>query len=211
MYLSESGGGHRFVPLPWEAQLAPVQGMAAVDLTGDGLCDLACVQNSYAPAPFLGRFAGGLGVVLVNEGRGEFRAIPPDASGFVVEGDAKALVTTDLDADGWPDFAASRNDANILTFRHRGLPGHVPLRISLQGSRGNPAAIGAQLTLTLTDGSIRTAEIEAGSGYYSQSTPSAFFALPSPPKSLSVLWPDGQKTVHEIASTAPVHWRIQAP
>ncbi|HTO03537.1 MAG TPA: VCBS repeat-containing protein, partial [Opitutus sp.] len=32
VYLSEPGGRHRFVPLPWEAQLAPIQGMVALDL-----------------------------------------------------------------------------------------------------------------------------------------------------------------------------------
>ena len=211
VYLSQRDGRHLFAALPWHAQLAPIQGMVALDLTGDGLPDLACVQNLYSTAPFLGRFAGGIGLVLVNDGRGEFRAVPSKESGFVVPGDAKALVATDLNADGWPDLVASRNNAKVLTFRHRGLAGHRPLRISLQGPRGNPTALGAQLTLSLTDGSIHAAEISAGSGYYSQSSPTAFFALPSPPQSLSVLWPDGKLTVHEFGVATPVHLRVRAP
>jgi hypothetical protein len=122
------------------------------------------------------------------------------------------LVVTDLNADGWPDLVASRNDAKVMTFVHRGLAGHQPLRISLRGPAGNPTAVGAQLMLTLADGSVRTAEIDAGSGYYSQSSPSAFFALPSPPQSLSVLWPDGKLSDHKIGSdAASSHLQIKRP
>ena len=198
IYLSQPAGPHRFVPLPWEVQLAPVQGMVALDLTGDGHPDLALGQNSHAPAPSLGRFTGGLGVILVNDGRGDFQALDPQQSGFIVPGDAKALVVTDLDADNWPDLVASRNDAPALAFRHRGLSGHRPLRLVLQGPPGNPTALGARLTLTLADGTTRTTEITAASGYYSQSSPAVFLALPAAPRSLQVRWPDGRSTEHRV-------------
>jgi len=181
-------------------QLAPVQGLVALDLNGDGHPDLALLQNSHAPTPSLGRFTGGLGVVLLNDGHGGFRALDPQASGLIVPGDAKALVVTDLDGDGWPDLVASRNDEPALAFRHRGVAGQRPLRIVLQGPPGNPTGIGARLTLTLADGTTRTAEVSAGSGYYSQSSPAAFFSHPtaSPPRSLTVSWPAGSASQHTI-------------
>ncbi|HEX2861351.1 MAG TPA: ASPIC/UnbV domain-containing protein, partial [Lacunisphaera sp.] len=205
VYLSQSNGPHRFVPLPWAVQLAPVQGMVAVDLTGDGHADLALVQNSHAPTPSLGRFTGGLGVVLANDGRGNFHALGPQQSGFVVPGDAKALVLTELNADGWPDLVASRNDEPALAFRHRGTENQRSFRVQLQGLPGNPTAIGARLTLTLADGSTRTAEIAAGSGYASQSTPSAFFSYPagSPPRQLTITWPHGSTSTHPFSAPPP--------
>ena len=202
VYLSQPAGPHRFVPLPWAVQLAPVQGMVAPDLTGDGHPDLALVQNSHAPTPSLGRFTGGLGVLLTNDGHGNLRALGPQEAGLVVPGDAKALVVTDLDADNWPDLVASRNDEPALAFRHRGLAGHRPLRLVLQGPPGNPTALGARLTLTLADGSTRTSEVTAASGYYAQPSPAVFFALPPGPASLAVIWPDGSTTKHQLPADA---------
>ncbi|AOS43593.1 FG-GAP repeat protein [Lacunisphaera limnophila] len=204
VYLSQPVGPHRFVALPWEVQLAPVQGMVALDVTGDGHVDLALVQNSHAPASSLGRFSGGVGVMLAGDGRGGFRALDPQTSGLLVPGDAKALVVTDRNADGWPDLVASRNDESALAFVHRGLDGHRPLRVALQGPAGNPSAIGANVTLILADGSTRTAMVSAGSGYYSQSTPAVFFSFPAatPPRSITITWPDGATSAHPLSADA---------
>jgi hypothetical protein len=200
VYLSQPDGTYRFSALPWEVQLAAVQGMVALDLTGDGHPDLALVQNAHAPTPSLGRFSGGVGLVLANDGHGNFRALDPQESGLLVPGDAKALVVADLNRDGWPDLVASRNDLPALAFQHRGIAGQRPLRIELHGPPGNPTGVGAKLTLTLADGSACTADVAAGSGYYAQSSPAVFFSYPAsvPPRSLTVAWPDGPKT------TAPV-------
>jgi hypothetical protein len=202
VYLSQPIGPHRFVPLPWPVQLAPVQGLVALDLTGDSHPDLALVQNSHAPAASLGRFTGGVGVILANDGRGAFTALDPQSAGLIVPGDAKALVVTDLDGDAWPDLVASRNDEPALAFRHAGLPGRRPLRLVLQGTTGNPTALGAKLTLTLSDGSTRTSEVTTGSGYYSQSSPALFLALPPGPASLAITWPNGAQTQHTLEAQA---------
>jgi hypothetical protein len=211
VYLSQPGGPHRFTPLPWPVQLAPVQGMVALDLTGDGHPDLALVQNSHAPTPSLGRFTGGLGVILANDGRGGFTALDPQQAGFVVPGDAKALVVDDLNGDGWPDLVASRNDEPVLAFRHGGIPGRRPLRVVLQGPPGNPTALGARLTFTLPDSSTRTTELTAGSGYYSQSSPALFLALPPGPVSLAITWPNGAKSTHVPESNGRTDAVIVAP
>jgi len=209
IYLSQPAGPHRFTPLPWPVQLAPVQGLVALDLTGDGHPDLALVQNSFAPAPSLGRFAGGLGAILVNDGTGGFRALDPQESGFLVPGDAKALVVTDLDQDHRPDLVVSRNDEPALAFRYRGLPGRRPLRILLQGPAGNPTAVGARLVLTAADGTRHRAEVVAGSGYYSQSSPAVFFAVPAGPATLAVTWPDGATTEHRFAADDTGSFAVQ--
>jgi hypothetical protein len=129
---------------------------------------------------------------------------------LVVPGDAKALVVTDLDADGWPDLVASRNDEPALAFRNQGRAGHQAFGVQLQGPPGNPTAIGAKLTLTLADGSTQTAELSAGSGYLSQSSSTAFFTYPtaSPPRLLAVSWPDGTSQQHTFASPPPAILRF---
>jgi hypothetical protein len=52
----------------------------------------------------------------------------------------------------------------------------------------------------MSDGARQSAEVSAGSGYYSQSTPDCFFGWldANPPRTVGVRWPSGD------ASEAPV-------
>jgi hypothetical protein len=199
VFLSQPDGTYRFEPLTRLMQIAPLQGMVAGDFDGDGCADIYAVQNSYAPIPAVGRFDGGLSQLLRGDGHGHFTPVPPAASNLLVPGDAKALAVLDLDHDGWPDFLVTRNNDTTLAFRNNGVAGHKSLRIVLHGPAGNPAAVGARITVELTDGLSQTSEVYAGSGYYSQSTAAGFFGYPeaNPPKQIRVRWPSGITTVHD--------------
>ncbi len=202
VFLSQPDGTWRFEPLPRIAQIAPLQGIVTGDFDGDGKTDIYTVQNSFAPIASVGRFDGGLSQLLRGDGHGHFTAVTPAQSGLVVPGDAKALAAFDLDGDGWTDFVVTRNNASSLAFRNHGVPGHHPLRVLLRGAAGNPSAIGATVTLELADGSTETAEIQAGSGYYSQSSAAAAFGYPdgNPPRKISIRWPNGATSAQNLSS-----------
>ncbi|HEY4300098.1 MAG TPA: FG-GAP-like repeat-containing protein [Candidatus Didemnitutus sp.] len=204
VFLSQPDGTHRFRPLPRLAQIAPIEGMVTGDFDGDGKTDLYAVQNSYAPIPQVGRFDGGLSQLLKGDGRGNFSAVPARESGLIVPGDAKAVVTLDLNGDGSPGFVVSRNDSTPLVFAARTEAGRHFLRVILRGPAGNRDAIGAQVTLEMSDGNRQTMEIAAGSGYYSQSAPAALFGWSdtNAPRQLRVRWPDGRSTVHPVSDQA---------
>ena len=200
VFLSQPDGKFRFEPLPRLAQIAPFQGLIAGDLDGDGRADIYAVQNSYAPVPAVGRFDGGLSLLLRGDGHGNFAPVPPAESGLIVPGDAKALAVLDLGHNGWPGFLVTRNNNTTLAFRNGGVPGRHSLRIQLHGPAGNPTEIGARITIELMDGTTQVSEVYAGSGYYSQSTAACFFGFPdsNPPKKISVHWPSGLVTEHGI-------------
>ncbi len=204
VFLSQPDGTYRFEPLPRIAQVAPLQGLVAGDFDGDGHADIYAVQNSYAPGTGVGRFDGGVSQLLKGDGRGHFTPIPPIESGLLVPGDAKALAVLDLDGDGWPDFLLTRNQSTMLAFRNRGVAGRHSLSVRLRGPPGNPDAVGARVSLELADGSTETAEVQAGSGYYSQSSPGCFFGYPdgNPPRQLRIRWPDGTTTAPAIPPDA---------
>ena len=203
VFLSQPDGTYRFEPLPRIAQISPLQGLAAGDFAGDGHADVYAVQNSYAPIPSVGRFDGGLSQLLLGDGQGGLTPVPPAASGLVVPGDAKALAVLDLDQDGWPDFLVSRNNDTTLAFRNNGLPGHKSFGVRLHGPPGNPTAVGARVSVELSDGSAQTSEVYAGSGAYSQSSPECFFGYPDacPPKTIRVRWPNGSTSSQPFSGT----------
>jgi len=198
--LSQPDGTHRFEALPRIAQIAPIQGLAAGDFDGDGNADIYALHNSYSPIPSVGRFDGGLSILLRGDGRGGFAAVPLAVSGLAVPGDAKALAVIDADRDGWPDFLVSRNDSTTIAFRNAGMANRRSLSIVLSGSDGNPTAIGARITVKAQDGSTQTGEVHAGSGYYSQSASACFFgyADSNPLLQVVVRWPSGNSSVHTV-------------
>jgi hypothetical protein len=198
--LSQPDGTYRFYPLPRLAQISPLQGIVAGDFDGDGNTDLYAVQNSFAPIPVVGRYDGGLSQLLRGDGHGHFTAVPVADSGLIVSGDAKGLVALDLNGDGWADFVVTRNNAPTLCFHNTGVAGHQPLCVVLRGAAGNPFGIGARLTVEYADGATRIAEVSAGSGYYSQSAPTAFFGYRdvNPVRRVTVRWPDGPTTAREV-------------
>jgi hypothetical protein len=193
VFLSQADGTFRFEPLPRIAQIAPLQGIVAGDFDGDGRADIYAVQNSYAPIPSVGRFDGGLSQLLRGDGRGSFTPVPPADSRLIVPGDAKALAVLDMDRNGRPGFLLTRNKNTTLAFRNKGVAGQRSLRIALRGPPGNPTAVGARITVELSDGSAQTSEVYAGSGYYSQSTAACFFGYPESvaPTKVHVRWPSG--------------------
>ena len=207
VFLSEPGGKFRFASLPRLAQISPVQGMVAGDFDGDGKADIYALQNSHAPVRVIGRFDGGLSLLLRGDAKGNFEPVSPAESGLVVPGDAKALAVLDLDANGWPDFLATRNSGTSVAFQNRGAAGRRSFSVSLRGAAGNPTAVGARVTVTQHDGSSQTCEVHAGSGYYAQSSASCFFGYKeeNPPRTIRVRWPAGATSEHAFrAGGTPV-------
>ena len=61
--------------------------------------------------------------------------------------------------------------------------------------------MGARIKARFKDGSVRAAEVYAGSGYLSQAESLCFFGYPfeNPPISFEVTWPNGAQTEHPFA------------
>jgi len=117
MFLQQYDGRFTYSPLPHAAQIAPVNAIVAMDLTGDGKLDLYCVGNNFGPEPTTGRFDGGLGVLLKGDGRGGFAALTPAESGLLVMGEARAVAT--LPGGSGPRLVVACNQGSLLLFEKR--------------------------------------------------------------------------------------------
>jgi hypothetical protein len=205
VFLNDGSGHFAFRPLPRMAQSAPIFGVVAADFTGDGHTDLFLAQNFNGPQVETGRYDGGLSLLLVGDGTGEFTPATPAESGIAISGEGRAAALTDWNLDGWPDLLVTRINENVLALTHRGSASGGSFSVALAGPAGNPGAVGARITACFQDGSVEAAEIYAGSGYLSQSEPVVFFgyAPTNPPVSIDVNWPDGSESSHPFVRGVP--------
>jgi hypothetical protein len=109
-----AGGTFSLTALPREAQLAPIYGIAARDIDGNGTMDLLVAGNFDGVKPEIGRMAASEGLVLLADGRGGFRAQRPAESGFRVPGQTRDLQRVRT-ARG-ERFVVARNNAAPLVF-----------------------------------------------------------------------------------------------
>ncbi|MBV9469154.1 MAG: ASPIC/UnbV domain-containing protein, partial [Abitibacteriaceae bacterium] len=116
----------------------------------------------------------------------------------------RGLACADIDLDGDLDVLLTTNGSAPMLLRNDlGAKAQLNnvLRLTLEGTRSNRSAIGAQVTVTIQlpgqpkDVSLRRM-VKSGSSYLSQSELPLTFGLgrASQIKSLSILWPSGQRT-----------------
>jgi enediyne biosynthesis protein E4 len=89
-------GSFKMHPLPLAAQYAPIYGILPQDMDHDGLVDIFLVGNDFGMEVQQGMADALVGVVLKNMGNGSFSALPLDKSHFFVPGDAKGLVSINV-------------------------------------------------------------------------------------------------------------------
>jgi len=111
-------GSFTLVPLPLEAQLAPVYGILAQDLDGDGKPDLLLAGNFDGVQPEIGRMSASYGLALRGDGMGRFTPLPAAQSGFAVPGQARDIQR--VRTRGGDLYLVARNNDRPLIFRSTG-------------------------------------------------------------------------------------------
>ena len=91
-FLSNSAGKYVVADLPKESQYSPVYSIIQMDFNGDGNTDLLLSGNNSHAKLRLGKFDANYGVLLAGDGKGRFRYINQNESGFNVWGDVRSCI-----------------------------------------------------------------------------------------------------------------------
>jgi hypothetical protein len=108
-------GSFTLVPLPREAQIAPVYGVLARDFDRDGKLDLLLAGNLAGVQPAFGSMMASYGLLLRGDGRGGFAVVRAFESGFIVPGQTRDIQR--LRTRGGDLYIVARNNDRPLFFR----------------------------------------------------------------------------------------------
>ena len=114
----ENLGGGRWErrPLPAMAQVSPVYAILPLDANEDGRTDLLLAGNYEKTRANWGRLDGNHGVLLLNQGNGNWEYVPQRLSGFQIRGDVREIL------------AFNRNGGQLLLFAQNNAPASAYLR-----------------------------------------------------------------------------------
>jgi hypothetical protein len=92
--------------------------MVSKDMNHDGNLDLLLVGNDYGMEPLSGRHDAFMGLVLIGNGKGDFKSLSIAESGFYIKGDGKGLAKIQS-ANGQELLIATQNQERLLVFEEK--------------------------------------------------------------------------------------------
>lgn len=159
-YIENLGEGKfQIRSLPQEAQLAPVYAIATGDFNQDNLADMLLTGNDYGTELGMGRYDALNGLVLINDGNGEFSPLSLEESGISIPGDGKSLVKLFTQTDNLV-LLAGQNQGPLKAFSQAVDPKKV---ITLD-------QLDCVARIQLKDGKSYREELPYGNSFLSQST-----------------------------------------
>ena len=92
VFINDKNGKFTAKPLPMQAQLSPMYGMAVNDFDKDGNLDILMGGNFYQSKPEVGIYDASYGVLLKGDGKGNFTALTTQQSGVNIKGAVRDIL-----------------------------------------------------------------------------------------------------------------------
>lgn len=158
-YLQNNGNGTFTVkPLPMEAQFSCIYGMVPFDVNNDGNLDLIAHGNFFSPETETEKQDACIGITLIGDGKGNFKPMNVQESGFFNKKDAKALALIYLGKNEAPVILGTNNNDSMFAYE---FTKNIQSKIALtQHDRF--------ADIYFKDGKKARHEVNIGDGYLSQ-------------------------------------------
>jgi hypothetical protein len=179
---------------------------AIVDLDNDGWKDLYVARSNVLDniAQFTQRPYGEPNTVFRNLRTGKFQDVTSTAGpAFQLPSANRGAAFGDLDNDGRMDLVVNVLNGKAKVFHNTTRNDNHWMLLKLTGVKSNRLGLGAQIRLTLDDGSIEYNHATTSTGYASSSDPRVHFGLGASrvAKEIQIVWPSGRKQVmHDVAA-----------
>ncbi|MEM7453723.1 MAG: FG-GAP-like repeat-containing protein, partial [Planctomycetota bacterium] len=192
LLINDGEGKFEVRSLPRLAQISPGFGVTIEDVNLDGHADICVAQNFMSPQPETGQMDGGLGLVMLGDGAGNFEPLGPAQSGIMVPGQGMGLTVIDVNKDAAPDLLMTVNDRPTRLFLNEASSDRSRFVLQLDGGNGNLTGIGAQVEVVTSGDRKIVREVYSNSGYLSQSAGELFFSLDGDEtvQSFNIRWAD---------------------
>ncbi len=118
--LNMGGGQMQIMPLPNEAQIAPINAIVLQDFDGDSKLDLLIAGNLYVSEVETGRADAGRGLYLKGKGDGTFHPASFARSGLRLTGDVKDIVELKNGSGGQKRFLVGNNNGPLQVITWKG-------------------------------------------------------------------------------------------
>ncbi|WP_405381721.1 VCBS repeat-containing protein [Maribacter sp. LLG6340-A2] len=115
-------GSFNYSVLPNEVQYAPINDMVITDYDNDAFEDILLVGNNFGNEVFIGRNDAFNGLLLNNDGKGNFKTIPTIESGFLVPGDSKSIAMVKSNIKNHPYYIVTQNRDSVRVFQKNQIP-----------------------------------------------------------------------------------------
>ena len=186
-YVRNDGNGKfTIIPLPKEAQVSILNGMAADDYDGDGNLDVLINGNDYGTDVSIGRYDALNGLLLKGDGNGSFSALSILQSGIYIPGNGKGLARL-RSSSGKYLIAASENRGPLKLFE---------LKREVKSYKLNSNDVYA--IITFKNGKKQKEEFYYGSSFLSQSA--RLLSIDQNMKSVSVFDGRGKSRTVDVNS-----------
>jgi enediyne biosynthesis protein E4 len=157
---NKGNGKFEIKKLPSQAQIAPLFGMMAIDLNHDGNLDLVGVGNFYWTDVVIGKYDALKGLTMLGDGKGNFKPLSLQQSGFMVDNDARALARIET-KNNQSLFIISQVLDSVKVFKSNG---------NDNSKRIYPTQNETYAVLYMDGNKKRKLELAYGGGYLSQSS-----------------------------------------
>lgn len=198
-FINRGDKGFDPMKLPDDMQWGAVTDLSVGDVNGDGLTDIAYVQNQLWTRPGFGTlFDPWAGVMLVRAA-GKFERINPQALSVDLVHSLHGLHLADVNMDGRLDLMVQRQGGRWELFANR--DGKAGIKVIVSGPPGNPGALGAQIRTFDASGKMSSCyEMRDDTSMPYKQGRQMLIHAPFQPIGVWIRWPGGEERRYEQAA-----------